>query len=225
VATGYTQAELDALLLVLEDAVPKVPSKKDKKDAEHVIAMRFAGTEKGVLSNFETKGGKQEIYWLNCWVAKELAAALSSASQAYGRPKRVPPPRPGEHLVQPKRAHLATAIGANSLSTSADPDGVLVRFAVGHRIRQPSPSPKTRLLSLPDAAGRSGNRCCMVRCLSILLSDLRTTPTMSGELSPAGSESGTSAGESICPAFRDLAGDALGFKFQPTVAYFVRPSG
>jgi hypothetical protein len=31
---GYTQAELDALLTVLEDSDPRTPSKTDKKDAE-----------------------------------------------------------------------------------------------------------------------------------------------------------------------------------------------
>jgi hypothetical protein len=134
-ATGYTQAELDALLLILEDTVPQVPSKKDKRDAEHVTAMRFAGTDKGLLANFETKGGKQEIYWLNCWVAKEMAAALRAASRAFDWPKSVLAPKQEQHLIQPKPAHLASAIGVNSLSTSADAGGVLVRFAVGHRVR------------------------------------------------------------------------------------------
>jgi hypothetical protein len=134
-ATGYTQTELDALLLILEDAVPRRPSKKDKKDADHITAMRFAGTERGVLGNFEAKSGKQEIYWLNCWVAKELAAAISAASRAFDWPKRVLAPRQGEHLAQPKLAHLAKAIGVNSLSTSADAGGLLTRFAVGHRVR------------------------------------------------------------------------------------------
>jgi hypothetical protein len=64
-ATGYNQGELDALLMILEDAVPRTPSKRDKKDAEHVTAMRFAGTDKGVLANFETRVGKQEIYRFN----------------------------------------------------------------------------------------------------------------------------------------------------------------
>jgi hypothetical protein len=135
VATGYTQAELDLLLMTLEDAVPHGPSKKDKKDGEHITAMRFAGTEKGVLGNFETKGGKQEIYWLNCWVAKELAAAISAASRAFDWPKSGLAPRQGEHLIQPKPAHLASAIGVNSLSTLADAQGVLARFAVQHRVR------------------------------------------------------------------------------------------
>jgi hypothetical protein len=134
-ATGYTQAELDALLLILEDAVPRVPSKKDKKDAGQVTAMRFSGTDKGVLTNFETNGKRQEIYWLNCWVAKEVAAALSAASKAFDWPKRVLASKPGEHLVQPKPAHLASAIGVTSLSTLADTGGILLRFAVEHRIR------------------------------------------------------------------------------------------
>jgi hypothetical protein len=134
-ATGYTQAELDALLLILEDAVPRDPSKKDKNDAEYITAMRFAGTKKGVLGNFETNSGKQEIYWLNCWVAKELAAAISLASRAFDWPQQVLALRRSEHLIQPKPAHLASAIGVNSLSTSADAGGVLVRFAVGHRMR------------------------------------------------------------------------------------------
>jgi hypothetical protein len=47
-ATGshaHTQAELEALLLILEDAVPHVPSKKDKKGAGHVATI-LSGRER-----------------------------------------------------------------------------------------------------------------------------------------------------------------------------------
>ena len=134
-ATGYTQVELDALLLIMEDVVPSVPSKRDKKDAPRVTGMRLSGTDKGILANFETTGGRQEIYWLNCWVAKEVAAAVSHASNSYGWPKRGLAREDNKHIRQPKRVHLATAIGVNSLSTSAEFTGMLVRFAVQHRIR------------------------------------------------------------------------------------------
>jgi hypothetical protein len=155
-ATGYTQAELDALPLIMEDAVPSVPSDRDKKDAEHVTAMRFSGTDKGVLANFEITGGKQEIYWLNCWVAKELAAAMSSASRAFDWPKRVLAPKQEQHLTQPKPAHLASAVGVNSLSTSADAGGILVRFAVGRRVRHVTlylPAPQAQQLMLAVVQG------------------------------------------------------------------------
>jgi hypothetical protein len=142
--------------LILEDAVPRVPSKKDKKDAEHLSAMRFSATDKGILTNFETNRGRQEIYWLNCWVAKEVAAALSSASRAFDWPKRVLASRHGERIVQPKPAHLASAIGVNSLSTLADAGGVLLRFAVGHRVRYVTiylPATKAQQLMLAIVQG------------------------------------------------------------------------
>jgi len=134
-ATGYTQAELDALLLIMEDTVPRIPSKRDKKDAAHVTGMRLSGTDKGVLANFQTGNGRQDIYWLNVWVAKEVAASVSVASNAYGWPKHGLAPDDNKRIRQPKPVHLATAIGVNSLSTSAEPTGVLIRFAVEHRIR------------------------------------------------------------------------------------------
>jgi hypothetical protein len=104
-ATGYTQTELDALLLILEDTVPLVPSKRDKKDAGHVTATRLAVTEKGVLCNFETNDSKQEIYSVNVWVAKELAAAISAASRSFGWLKPGVAPALSDHLVQPKQTH------------------------------------------------------------------------------------------------------------------------
>jgi hypothetical protein len=73
-ATGHTQAELNALLQLMEELVPPIPRDQQKRAAKRVTAMRAAGTEMGMLVNIETKTGAPELFWLNCWVAKELAA-------------------------------------------------------------------------------------------------------------------------------------------------------
>jgi hypothetical protein len=113
----------------------RVFPKKDKKDGEHVTAMRFAGTEKGVLMQFRANNSEREIYWLDVWVANDLAAAISAAFRSFGWPKLGIGLARSDDLVQPKRSHLAHALEVNSLSTSAERGRILLRFAVGHRIR------------------------------------------------------------------------------------------
>jgi hypothetical protein len=81
-ATGYTKAELDALMHIMNEAVPPVPDGSDKR-AARVTAIKAAGTDKGVIFNIETKTGGTEPFWFHCWVSKEIAGAISFASQSY----------------------------------------------------------------------------------------------------------------------------------------------
>jgi hypothetical protein len=90
--------------------------------------------KKGLLLNLETKDGTTELFWLNCWVAKELAGAINFASQQYGWAKRGMTPEPHDHLKQPQQGDLNGAVDIRSLSTSGVPAGMLVRFAVGNPV-------------------------------------------------------------------------------------------
>jgi hypothetical protein len=97
-ATGFTQAELDALLDILDQATPPIPNKIDKIEALKVTAMRIAITDKGALINLETKGPASGLYWFNCWAAKEFATAVSLPSDEYGWGKKSFKPQPSDHL-------------------------------------------------------------------------------------------------------------------------------
>ena len=134
-ATEYTKEELDALMHIMNEAVPPVPDGGDKRAAAHIIAIKAAGTDKGVIFNIETKTGETEPFWFHCWVSKEIAGAISCASQSYGWAKRGLTPRPSDHLLMPARADIATAIEVLSLSTLGNPSGILVRLAVGRPIK------------------------------------------------------------------------------------------
>ena len=133
-ATGYTKAELDMLLHIMDEAVPPIPIDAAKTIALRVTAMRASGTEKGLLLNLESKDGTAELFWLNCRVAKELAGAINFASQQYGWAKRGMTAEPHDHLKQPQQEDLNSAIDVLSLSTSGIAAGILVRFAVGEPV-------------------------------------------------------------------------------------------
>jgi hypothetical protein len=109
--------------------------RKARKTRNTLQQCGSRGTEEGVLCNFETGNSEQEIYWLNVWVAKDLAAAISAAFRSFGWPKFAIGRTRSDDLVQPKRSHLADALEVNSLSTSAERGRILLRFAVGHRTR------------------------------------------------------------------------------------------
>lgn len=130
-ATGWTRAQLDELAAIMESATPPPPSKYDKWEAVRISAARAAGTDKGALFIFEAGNGSKAIYWLHCWVAKELAGAINIASQNYGWWKRKFLPDPDENLRYPQPDDLSLAGEDISLSTYADPGGIIVRFAVG----------------------------------------------------------------------------------------------
>jgi hypothetical protein len=133
-ATGYTQSELDTLLQIMDAAVPPIPSIHDTCKAARVKAMRMAVTDRGALFNLETVSGTG-LYWLNCWVTKELAGAISYASQSYGWAKRGMKPEPSGHLKDPQPADLNSAADVVSLSSLGDPEGMRVRFAVADPVK------------------------------------------------------------------------------------------
>jgi hypothetical protein len=157
-ATGWTQAELDALCALMEALTPEVPCDADKHRAARVTAMRVAGTEKGLLFNFEMKGGHTDLFWLNCWVAKELAGAINVANQAYGWLKRGLSPAPSQHLRPPTTDDLPDGADVISLATLAEPGGMLVRLVIE---RQPQHRlmffPVKACLEILSAVGQGGN--------------------------------------------------------------------
>jgi len=144
-ATGYTQTELDWLLHAMDEAVPSMPRRADRMLSESVVALRSAGTDKGVLFIFEYKEKWTETFWLNVWVAKELAAACNLASHEFGWAKRGLSPEPSDHLREPKIDDIDDAANVVSLSTNAATAGILVRFAV-------EPPIKRRTLHFPARA-------------------------------------------------------------------------
>jgi hypothetical protein len=129
-ATGYTQAKLDALYSVMDESVPAIPTKRDKARACGVVAMCAAGTEKGLIINIETEAMDTEMLWLNCWVATELAAAVNYASQRYGWDSRDWKPVPHDHLRSPQTEDFSGVSEVLSLATLGGPGGMLVQFAL-----------------------------------------------------------------------------------------------
>jgi hypothetical protein len=130
-ATGFTQTELDVLLAVMDRLVPPIPTDDDRAKAQRVTATRTAGTDKGIIVNIETKRGKNELFWFNVWVAKEMAAAISFASRAHEWSKRRYKLVPCDHLHKPEVEDLADAPDVLSLSTFASHGGILMRLAIG----------------------------------------------------------------------------------------------
>jgi hypothetical protein len=92
--------------------------------------MRAAGTEKGILVNIEAKRAEPEMFWFNCWAAKELAGPIIFCSQSYGWQSRGMKPAPSDHLRAPQPADLGEALEVTSLATSGEPGGLLVRLAI-----------------------------------------------------------------------------------------------
>jgi hypothetical protein len=130
-ATGYTQAELDALLAAMDGLVPPVPTAKDRARARRVAAVRATGTDRGILVNIETKGGEPQLFWLNCWVAKELAAAINFAAQTYSWSTQGFKPTSSDHLRAPEKEDMKGAAKVFSLSMCGSSGGMLMRFAIG----------------------------------------------------------------------------------------------
>jgi len=156
-ATGYTQAELDALLAVMDKAVPPLPSKLDKIEAARVTALRIAITDKGALLNIETKGGDTGFYWCNVGVAKELAGAISVCSSEFHWSKRGLKPEPSDHIREPERADLGSAADIRSLATYGEPSGILVRFAIDNPVKHRSLFfPRTAALEVMMGLGNGG---------------------------------------------------------------------
>ena len=141
-ATGYTKDELDLLLHIMENEEPPVPEDDEKRVAPKVKALKGAGTDKGAVFNIDITRSGTELFWFNCWVAKELAGAISYASQTYGWGKRDLSPKPSGHLRIPERSEVTIATEVLSLSALGDSNGILVRLAVGQPI-------KYRLLFFP----------------------------------------------------------------------------
>jgi hypothetical protein len=129
-STGYTRAELDALYSAMDESVPPVPTKSAKASARHVVAMRAAGTDRGIIVHVQIRDAEAEMLWLNCWVATELAAAINLASEHYGWDQRDWKPAPHDHLRPPRAEDLSGVSEVLSLSTSGEPGGLTVRFAI-----------------------------------------------------------------------------------------------
>jgi hypothetical protein len=131
-STDYTPSELKALLDAMDYLAPPVPTARDKAKAGWVAAMRAVGTQRGILFIIETKQrGQAELFWFNCWVAKETAAAINFVSQNYGWPKRCFKPTWSEHLETPEIGNMKKAAEVLSISSRGVPGGILIQFAIG----------------------------------------------------------------------------------------------
>ena len=126
--SGYTRDQLAQLWREVEENVPPLPTDADKKDAPRVVAMRAAGTDLGIVFNFEFKNGDTLVMLFNVVIAKEFAGAINSASQAFGWHKKGMVPAPSEHLKQPTPDDLPSALQVSSLSTYGIPSGILVNL-------------------------------------------------------------------------------------------------
>jgi hypothetical protein len=158
-ATGFTQAELDMLLAIIDEVAPPPPTKLDKIEAPKVTALRIAITDKGALLNIETKGGETCMYWLNVWVAKELAGAISFSSDAYNWAKRGLKPNPSDHIKVPEPSDLNAAAAIHSVATYGEPSGVIARFAIGNPIKYRTLYlPRTAALEIMMGLGNGGTQ-------------------------------------------------------------------
>jgi hypothetical protein len=156
-ATGYTQAELDDLLEAMESIIPPVPTAADRARAVRVAAMRAAGTERGMILNIEAKQGGAEMFWLKCWVAKELAGAIYLASQHYGWSKQRFTPLSSDHLKAPEIEDLTGAANVRSLSAYGARGGVVARLAVARELHTTLFFPKKAALEIMNYVVRCGN--------------------------------------------------------------------
>jgi hypothetical protein len=108
----------------MDSLVPPVPTERDRAQAGRVAAMRAAGTEKGILVNIEMKQGEACHFWFNCWVAKEMAAAINFVSESYAWSKRRFKPTSSKHLAAPAINDIKAAAQVLSLSTYGAPGGI-----------------------------------------------------------------------------------------------------
>lgn len=127
-ATDYTQAQLDELWREMEEHIPPIPTRADKRDAPTVNALTAAGTEFGVLFYFGFESGISQMMFLNCHAAKELAGALNNTARTYGWDKLKLGPLPSGPLAFPSPDDLKPAIPVTSLSTDSTAKGALVNF-------------------------------------------------------------------------------------------------
>jgi hypothetical protein len=109
--------------------------RKKRKTRNTLQQCGSRAPRRACLCNFETNNSEREIYWLDVWVANDLAAAINAAFRSFGWPKLGIGLARSDDLAQPKRSHLAHTLEVNSLSTSTERGRILLRFAVGHRIR------------------------------------------------------------------------------------------
>jgi hypothetical protein len=129
-ATGYTHAELNALAHLMDEAAPPIPTEDEKQLTAIVLAMRAAGTEKGILLNLESNERGQELFWLNCWVAKELVSAIESGNMHFGWSRFGLLGGSDDCLLEPKISDLTTAAHVISLATWGEPSGIRIRFVI-----------------------------------------------------------------------------------------------
>jgi len=127
-ATGYTSEQLNQLWREMEDHIPPIPTRADKRDAPTVTALTAAGTEFGVLFNFGFDSDRSRMMFFNCCAAKELAGALNSAARTYKWNKQKLGPLPSGRLAFPGPDDLGPAIPVTSLSTDSTAKGVSVNF-------------------------------------------------------------------------------------------------
>jgi hypothetical protein len=127
-ATGYTSEQLNALWREMEDHIPPIPTRADKREAPFVIALTAAGTEFGVLFHFAFDSDRSQLMFLNCQAAKEFAGALNAAARTYGWDKKKLGPLPSGRLAFPTPDDLGPATPVTSLSTDSTAKGVAVNF-------------------------------------------------------------------------------------------------
>jgi len=127
-ATGYTAEQLNGLWREMEDHVPPIPTRADKRVAPTVSALTAAGTEFGVLFNFGFDSDRSQMMFFNCCCAKELAGALNHAARTYKWNKAKLGPLPSGRLESPTQEDIGLAMTVTSLSTDATASGVLVNF-------------------------------------------------------------------------------------------------
>jgi hypothetical protein len=127
-ATGYTAEQLNELWREMEDHIPPIPTRADKREAPTVTTLTAAGTEFGVLFNFGFDSDRSQMMFFNCCAAKELAGALNNAARTYKWDKQKLGPLPSGRLAFPDPDDLGRAIPVTSLSTDSTASGVLVNF-------------------------------------------------------------------------------------------------
>jgi hypothetical protein len=127
-ATGYTQDQLDELWREMEEHIPPIPTRADKKDAPIVTALTAAGTEFGILFNFGFESDPPQMMFFNCSAARELAGAMNNAARTYKWHEKKLGPLPSGHLENPTPDDLGPATPVTSLSTDSTASGVAVNF-------------------------------------------------------------------------------------------------
>lgn len=125
---GYTAVELDALQQTMLDSQPADPSSDDVKHALEIIEVATAPQFNGILLKIMFQSCETLLLKLNCVIALELMASISTASKGW---------HPREPLKELDTGSIVSAteglIDVTSFAWGRDPNGLPVNLTDGEK--------------------------------------------------------------------------------------------